>query len=424
MGGRFRLVVLTGFLASVVACAPAHGAEPAPTEAAPPAEPAPPAEAAPPAPIPAPVGMTTEGSDFAAWSHVEPVLKSARAQHGMPAMAAAVVFEGRPAVCAAVGNRRLGVESPVTVDDKFHLGSCTKAMTATLVQVLVDAGKLRWEETLAEVFPRLADAMHESYRKVTLLQLAAHRGGMPGKGATWPAGMTFRQVHDLPGPPREQRRVYVEKILAQGPAVEPGKQFLYSNAGYVVLGAACEERMNVAYEALMRLYIFEPLKMASAGFGPPGRAPEVDQPWPHRSRPTGLVPVEPGDLSDNPPAVSPGGRVHCSIGDWARFVGAHLDGARGRPTPLAVKDWNRLHEPPLGGTYALGWGTVPRRWAGGLALTHTGSNTMNFAVVWMAPKRDFAVMVATNAGGDEAPKACDEVAGNLIRAYRQWKGAP
>ena len=397
MAASFRQSFLAGFLAVAIGWAAAQGAAPAPAAPA----------------------AAKDGEGFEAWSHVVPVLKSARAQHGMPAMAAAVVFEGRPPVCAAVGVRRLGVESPVTVADQFHLGSCTKAMTATLVQVLVDGGKLRWDETLAEAFPRLAETMHEAYRKVTLLQLAAHRGGMPGKEATWPEGMTFRDVHDLPGPPREQRRVYVEKMLAQAPAVEPGTTFLYSNAGYVVLGAACEERMNVAYEALMRLYVFEPLKMESAGFGPPGTAPEVGQPWPHRSEATGLVPVAPGALSDNPPAVAPGGRVHCSIGDWARFVGAHLDGARGRPTPLAVKDWSRLHEPPFDGTYAPGWGTVERGWAGGRALTHTGSNTMNFAVVWMAPKRDFAVLVVTNAGGEAAPKACDEVAGNLIRAYRQ-----
>ncbi len=356
--------------------------------------------------------------------NIEPMLRRVRAKHGLPALAAAVIRRGTLLTHAAVGVRKLGEDVKVTAHDRFHIGSCTKAMTATLVQGLVEQGTLAWPDTLAETFPDLADRMHEAYRSVTLLELAAHRGGMPGKEATWPAGLTFRQVHDLPGPPREQRRAYVEKILAQAPVAKPGTTFLYSNAGYVVLGAACEERMNVAYEALMRLYIFEPLKMASAGFGPPGRAPEVDQPWPHRSRPTGLVPVEPGDLSDNPPAVAPGGRVHCSIGDWARFVGAHLDGARGRPTPLAVKDWKRLHEPPFDGTYALGWGTVPRRWAGGMALTHTGSNTMNFAVVWMAPKRDFAVLVATNAGGDEAPKACDEVAAALIDEYLRTPRKP
>ena len=50
-------------------------------------------------------------------------------------------------------------------------------------------------------------------------------------------------------------------------------------------------------------------------------------------------------------------------------------------------------------------------------FTHAGSNTLNYAVVWMAPLKRFAVAVATNQGGDEAAKACDQVAGALIRKY-------
>jgi CubicO group peptidase (beta-lactamase class C family) len=129
------------------------------------------------------------------------------------------------------------------------------------------------------------------------------------------------------------------------------------------------------------------------------------------------VPIEPGRLSDNPPAIAPAGTVHCTIGDWAAFVKAHLDGARGRKTPLPVVDWNRLHEPPFGDEYALGWGVVPRTWAGGRALTHAGSNGSNYAVVWLAPKRDFAVVVVTNIGGEAAPKACDDVASAMVTRY-------
>jgi hypothetical protein len=47
-------------------------------------------------------------------------------------------------------------------------------------------------------------------------------------------------------------------------------------------------------------------------------------------------------------------------------------------------------------------------------LTHTGSNTMWFAVTWLAPKRDFAVLVACNQRGDKAEKAGDEAASALI----------
>jgi hypothetical protein len=63
----------------------------------------------------------------------------------------------------------------------------------------------------------------------------------------------------------------------------------------------------------------------------------------------------------------------------------------------------------------LGWIVTERKWGGGKVLTHNGSNTMNYSVAWVAPKRKFAVLVCTNQGGEEAAKACDEAAGTLIR---------
>jgi hypothetical protein len=67
--------------------------------------------------------------------------------------------------------------------------------------------------------------------------------------------------------------------------------------------------------------------------------------------------------------------------------------------------------------YALGWGITKRSWGGGTVWHHAGSNTMWFVVTWVAPKNDFAVLVACNQGGDEAAKACDEASGLFIREF-------
>jgi hypothetical protein len=50
-------------------------------------------------------------------------------------------------------------------------------------------------------------------------------------------------------------------------------------------------------------------------------------------------------------------------------------------------------------------------------LTHAGSNNQNYAVVWMAPMHDFAVLAATNQGGERASEACDKVVSMLIADY-------
>jgi CubicO group peptidase (beta-lactamase class C family) len=363
-------------------------------------------------------------AEYEEWRHIGPLLEILRAKHNLPALAAATIVDGRILNHEAVGVRKLGADVPVTDDDRFHIGSCTKAMTATLLEMLVERGQLKWSATLEEVFPEWAGEMNPAYRKVTLLQVMAHRAGLPGADKSWPEGMSFLDVHRLPGGPREQRLAYVRKILAQAPPSPPGEKFLYSNAGYSVLGVAAERAADRPWEDLLRTMLFEPLGMKSAGFGAMGSPGKVDQPWQHRVEGGKAVPVEPGPLSDNPAAIGPGGTVHGSVGDWAKFVLAHLQGARGEPTPLPIKDFRTLHEPPFGGDYAGGWGICERGWGGGRVLTHAGSNNMNYAVVWMAPKRNFAVVVATNQGGDAAAKACDETAAAVIDKYLTHQEKP
>ena len=152
--------------------------------------------------------------------------------------------------------------------------------------------------------------------------------------------------------------------------------------------------------------------MKSAGFSGSGTPGKIDQPWSHTAD---GKPIEiNGPDADNPPVMGPAGRVHCSIADWAKFIVDQLRGEQGEKALLKPETYKKLHTPPFGGSYALGWGALERPWGGGTVLTHAGSNNMNYAVVWIAPKRDFAVLVCTNQGGPAAQKACDEAAAALI----------
>jgi CubicO group peptidase (beta-lactamase class C family) len=117
---------------------------------------------------------------------------------------------------------------------------------------------------------------------------------------------------------------------------------------------------------------------------------------------------------DNPAVLGPAGTVHWSLADWGRFVGLHLQGARGQGTLLKPETFRFLHSPPKDGDYTCGWGVVQRPWAGGRALTHAGSNTMWYAVVWIAPEKNFAILAVVNMGGDAAAKACDAAVSALI----------
>lgn len=344
-----------------------------------------------------------------------PLLKTVCAAHRLPALAAVVLRGGELVAAGAVGVRKAGAPTRVTLADSFHLGSCTKAMTATLAGSLVDEGKLAWDTTLAAAFPDLAASMHTGLRGATLEQLLQHRTGMPSNESASVASL-YELVASgrLTGSPRQQRRQYLALILAEKPE-PPRRGHAYSNRGYVAAGAMLEEAADTAWEELIAERLFAPLGMTTAGFGPMGTPGRLDQPRQHRTRRAEFEPVEPGPFADNPPPLGPAGRVHCSLADWAKFIQLHLDGANGKARLLAARTYERLHTPPPGSDYAGGWFVTRREWAGGRpALNHNGSNTLSHAVAWLAPARDFAVLVATNAGGDRAKKGCDRMVDEAI----------
>jgi D-alanyl-D-alanine carboxypeptidase len=347
-------------------------------------------------------------SKRAAGANAAQILEALRKKHDLPALAVVVVKEGKICDRAATGFRKEGDPTPVTTNDLFHIGSCTKSMTATLTAILIEEGKLRWDTTIAEVFPELKGRMDKQYEAVTVEQLLTHRGGVPG---TAPAA-AWQRACEQQGTPAQQRREFIESVLAQPPEAAPGTKMIYSNQGYAIVGAMLEKLTGTPWETLITERVFKPLHMDSAGFGPPGTMGKVDQPWGHQRKLLMTIPVQ----ADNPPAIAPAGRVHCSLDDLARFTIFHMRrGATGgllKPETLV-----KLHTPPDGGDYACGWVVLQRGWAGGNALMHNGSNTMWYVVMWLAPEKDFSVIVATNIAGPDAEQGCDEAASAMIR---QW----
>ncbi len=360
-------------------------------------------------------GLPPEVRDLA------PLLKPILESNGVPALACAVVFSNRVAGLGAAGLRKAGVpNAPVTLQDRWHHGSLTKSITATLAAVLVEEGRIGWQTTLADVFPELAGRMDPPWRKVTLDWLCSNRGGAPedlGPGGIW------GQLWNFGGTPTDGRRLLLELLTARPPSSPPGTRYEYSNAGFALAGHMLETVMGRPWESLVADRVFAPLGMASGGFGVPATPRMIDQPWGHRwirGRPS---PVEPGTEADNPPAIGPAGTVHCSVPDLAKYVAFHLAGERGDTPLLSGAAVRRLHAAvPDNWNYARGWSVLERPWAEpGLALTHSGSNTQWYSVLWLAPARQFGLAVSCNVAGDAGDnpgaRATDQVAARLIREF-------
>ena len=349
---------------------------------------------------------------------VSQMLETIRVKHNLPALAAAVVVDGKIVMTNAVGFRVNGGTEKVTVDDQFHLGSVTKSMTATVAAMLVEQGKISWTTTIGEIFPELKSEIHPDYLGVTLEQLLSQRSGAPGDA---PADL-WADVWAATGTAAEQRLAFIKGILARQPEAKPGTKFIYSNQGYAIAGVMLEKATGKTWEDLLRSMLFEPLGMTTAGFGAPASLDKVDQRWDHtKTQSSEIEAVPPGPRADNPLAISPAGAVHCSVGDLAKYAAFHMAGERGESKLLKAESFKKLHTVAVGNDdYALGWMVLERSWAGGRALMHNGSNTMFYVVVWMAPDKNCAVIVASNVGVDEAFAGCDEAAWKLIQQYF-WK---
>jgi len=336
------------------------------------------------------------------------LLAPIRESHGVPALGAAVLVDGKLHALGVSGVRKHGEPAKVRDDDLWHLGSCTKAMTATWLGMLVEREQLSWTTTVAEAMPDLADDLHESARAITVERLLQHRAGLPAG----PPRALWMELFRYEGSDREARTDVARALLSKPVEAPLGERYLYSNASYMIAGAIGERAGKADWQQQMRDELFAPLGMTRVGFGPPGDREQVDQPWGHRRAGERLTAV----FADNPSSLGPAGTVHASLADWAKFAALHLGVVGERPL-LQPKSLAALRTPPKEGPYALGWSVTRRGWAPGPILSHSGSNTMWFCVAWLAPEAKFGVLVTCNQG--DAAQACDAVAAACIRRFRR-----
>jgi len=177
-------------------------------------------------------------------AQLEPLL----AKYKVPCLAVMEIQGNQIVAQGIVGVRKLGATEKAALSDQFHLGSDTKAMTATMLATLVEEGKLKWTTTVGEVFGEVYPKMDAGWKPVTLAQLLTHRGGAP---ANLDAGGLWGRLAERKGTPLAQRRQLVEGVVTVPPAAPPGTTYIYSNAGFAIAGAMAEKITLEPWEDLM-----------------------------------------------------------------------------------------------------------------------------------------------------------------------------
>jgi len=290
-------------------------------------------------PIPAPVRLESGDADLAQ------LLNSIRLEERLHGLAAAIIIDGKLYSAAAVGVRETGTVNWLTVNDKFLIGSCSKAFTATTAAILVEEGRLSWQTTIRDAFPDLN--MLPEYENITIQQLLSHRAGLPknlkGGKATWLIDYGFDEKR---GSRAEILRLqYLEKTVQNQLINSPGQIIHYSNSGYILAGAIMEKIAGRTYEELIAEKIFRPLDITTAGYGIAADLEPMSQPWGHSwDKSTNTFAVY---KTDYPNFMTPAGYLHMSIEDWAKFILFHLDTyPSNKQKLLQSSTLKTLHTPP------------------------------------------------------------------------------
>ncbi len=311
----------------------------------------------------------------------------------VPGVAVGIVRHDSVIYLQGYGVRTVGTRDPVDDRTIFAIGSCTKAFTAAGMAMLVDQGKVHWDDPVTKYLPGFQVADPYVTRELTLRDLLSHRTGIDRAEFLW-----YRSGLD-----RDEilRRVH---LLHQKASLRA--QFTYNNIMYLVVGQALAAASGMSWDDFIQHRILDPLGMQSTTLTIRGLDHEADVSSPHRTT-HGVVRVVPWDDIDN---MAPAGAINSNVRDMAQWVRLQLHhGTLGDKKLVSAAALDETHRPqtlvPVGPpspdsptihflSYGMGWAV--HDYAGHVALEHTGGIDGFLAHVALLPDDDFGVVILSN----------------------------
>lgn len=296
--------------------------------------------------------------------------------------------------CRGLADRTFGREADQQT--KFHIGSMNKMFTAVAIGQLVEAGEFGWDTTLAELMPEYPD---HTAANITVWQLLHHTAGLGDFFV--PEFFQNRENFVDPGD-------YLDLIARQPVIFEPGTDWSYSNAGYVLLGRIVENVSGESYFDYIQRYIFTPAGMTSSGFD---SQEDITQNLAIGYFREGAFATSwKANWMTLPFKGGPAGGGYSTNGDLLRFAGALRDGRLVRTATLQKMFDEGV---PVGpGTYAAGFGD---RLSNGRHIRgHAGGApgmSANLAMVW---ETGATVAVTSNQGDTPTAMLLSERIADLL----------
>jgi D-alanyl-D-alanine carboxypeptidase len=327
----------------------------------------------------------------------------------VPGVSAALV-RGASDISSAAGVRRLDKPDAVKVDDAFHIGSNVKSMLSMIAARAVELGEIRWNSTIADAIPMLANKAG-AYAAVTLEQLLDMRGGLPGF-------LVQSEIATLPiytGSLSEQRLSSTQYILSLPPAAAPGNSYVYSNASYLIAATMLEQTTKKPFEVLIQERVFTPLGL-SATIGWPGSS-NSNAPWGHLFTNGVFSAIDPNAPETAFPEVfSPAGNVSMSVVQFAKYLRAHLQALRGEPAlGVSRSSYEKLHTKVAANEAGFAFGWVEKKDKQGATLDwFYGSTDIFGCYALLQPSKNRAVAIMVNGEKPPFDGALDAIAFKIL----------
>ncbi|QDW23079.1 serine hydrolase [Flavobacterium sp. KBS0721] len=280
-----------------------------------------------------------------AQNHVQ-YADSIRVSNAIPELSYAVVSGDKILEINALGVHSVDLKDAATLNDRFHIGSNTKAMTAFVIAKYVEKGKLKWSTKFFNLFPDLKKTSKPDYYNITLEELISHQARIqPFQGENDPA------VPDFKGTNQEKRNQFGKFVLTLDLAkIDSDHKYIYSNAGYTLATMMLEKVTRKSWEQLIDQVFNKDLKLDVKLSWPENQI--AKDTWGHSFENNKLIPV-PSNTDYHLDYTEPAGDINIKLTDYIKFIQLNIKGLQGHDNYLKASTYHFIHKGIEG--YSLGW---------------------------------------------------------------------
>ncbi|MBL4659416.1 MAG: serine hydrolase [Alcanivoracaceae bacterium] len=311
-------------------------------------------------------------------------LDEKRQEFHIPGMALAIVKDNKVIFSKGFGVSDLGKQTPVTSQTLFAIGSTTKAFTATLIGMLVDEGKIQWDDPVTKYLPYLQFNLENKTEQITLRDMMSHQTG-------------FTRFNILYANGKVDRNGILKAAIKAEPWADFRKEFHYTNLMVVGAGVAAAQSIDSDWETLLEQRLLEPLGMTNttSNFEKVIQDPQLSKGYMWLTEQAKHKQLAMHDITN----IAPAGAINSNVEDMAKWLQLQLANSKYKGKRLISEDQiEETRKPQIkiaaGAHYGLGW--MLREYQGQKMVAHDGSVEGYSAIVAMLPESDIGFVLLTN----------------------------